>query len=510
MCFLLTWHLQLQEGEPSKHPVKSQMSGDQQLVISLMDCKGSSKPSHSRVLPIKNESGILQDKNKRSFAWQSAPGKFVLARMADLADFATIYAPPDPRYAPLSIAWELLWAPCSQLLAIWAKVPSTCRKPGPGDLSQTSPTWLHVFKASNGQLLHSLALRRPLVGDSDGLSTRQMAWSPDSRQLAFWGCPTSLRGCYQDVVVLLDVTTGKVLPWWGDGPSWGYLTMCHWIRWPTNSQWLVGYVGMRATDPRHHDIVHIVDSDDESEDDPEILHAFVIDAANGFILHSWSGFEFDELNITSIRANTVYDVSIHSVAEMSPRTAADATALRKGAPRVSLRCIISEVPHVSDEAKLAPCGTVLVDCTSGGTHDVSIGDMPLSGQFRHALYHFCIAGYEAHIITFGDLKIGHGVVPRWFPHCPPHRSVYALTTGTHEVLVVDVSAHAMLMRWSLAELVACATGNAGLLDTLQVSVGDMRSLAGRATSSYAMWSPDGRHLLVFFGSEPPISFIITF
>ncbi|KAK9857207.1 hypothetical protein WJX84_011331 [Apatococcus fuscideae] len=47
------------------------------------------------------------------------------------------------------------------------------------------------------------------------------------------------------------------------------------------------------------------------------------------------------------------------------RTAADATALRKGAPRVPLRCIISEVPHVSDEAKLAPCGTVLVDCTSG-------------------------------------------------------------------------------------------------------------------------------------------------
>ena len=206
-----------------------------QVVVSLISCEGPGGPTHSRVLPLQDMSDILQDMTKRSFARQPAPGVYVLTCMADLADFATIHAPADPRYSLISIAWHLSWAPGSEILARGQDEWVGVSKSGQRNLTLESPSWLHVYQASSGQLLHSLALQQPLQGSYMGRFKAETAWSPDARQFAFCGRHASQR-VRPAQISMLDVESGAVLGWRGNIASGRHCASCHTIMWAANSQ----------------------------------------------------------------------------------------------------------------------------------------------------------------------------------------------------------------------------------------------------------------------------------
>ncbi|KAK9867311.1 hypothetical protein WJX84_008941 [Apatococcus fuscideae] len=171
------------------------------------------------------------------------------------------------------------WTPCCQSGGVTARLSELSKRlemaihPGPAEV----PTLLVIFRAHDGQKLHSIALGKPLV--TAGLpQDTQVAWSPDAQQLAFLGHSTQRNCLSTPEVGLLDVATGALqawlkLPW----PNCAMLASCYSLRWASSSQWLVA-------------AAHYAPNGLPMWAEVEMYFAlFAVDASNGAILCDFPG-----------------------------------------------------------------------------------------------------------------------------------------------------------------------------------------------------------------------------
>ncbi|KAK9824886.1 hypothetical protein WJX74_003310 [Apatococcus lobatus] len=196
----------------------------------------------------------------------------MVVRMSNLADQSLLQVDINLQESDSrGITWTFVWAPDSSLAALWPMRQHHLQ-------SQTlEALQLVIFRAHDGQKLHSIALGKPLV--TAGLpQDTQVAWSPDAQQLAFLGHSTQRNCLSTPEVGLLDVATGALqawlkLPW----PNCAMLASCYSLRWASSSQWLVA-------------AAHYAPNGLPMWAEVEMYFAlFAVDASNGAILCDFPG-----------------------------------------------------------------------------------------------------------------------------------------------------------------------------------------------------------------------------
>ena len=402
--------------------------------------------------------------------------------------------PTNMGYDPKSMEWLHCLAPDGKVLAAWLAPRLDCPSDVTGvRLTWNSPVSLFFFDTANRRPICRQPLAKPLQIVADPLlecSGARLAWSPDSRQLACWGC---MAGDKLPSFQLLNPVKRKAFECWDWRRHNPRVAVCHRLHWSSNSRWLLGWLEM-GPDPA--EVGELQTLSYACWGAGETFHAYVIDASRGKYIHGWRGILQLGFGMRNIYDDVLFQPHDRVLITIQPKIVGDETA------RPHMRCSRSQVIPVSHNVTLSPCAGILVDCLANLPDCPYVG-MAFGRGWRltetqpGALLHFVVNTRQAHVVIRRSEAELNGSMEgvTWLPQRQPGQPVYAWYTRANNLLLVDGARHNLLQEWNHTELLCQAIPRSPSDITLHATTDRTLKLALTRFKGLVQWSPDGCHLL---------------